>query len=116
MIIWKRWGIFVIIAFAVGIVPSTLYMDAVGVAKASELTFVQNIVWGLIFTTSTAGINWLLWFLFLRDEGVKIFHDEKGNQFTFNNISSFFFIPNFYWTYILVALGVIFTVMNILNK
>lgn len=112
MIIWKRWGIFVVIAFIVGVVFSSMYMDILNVNDVTEMGIIQKIGLGLIYVIIPAGLNWLLWRLFLQKEGTKILTDEAGNQVMINNYSSFFFIRNYYWTYILAAFGLITMVIS----
>lgn len=116
MIIWRRWGILVVVAFIAGVVASGLYMDSVRASDITQLNNSQTVVWGLLFIFASAGLNWISCRLLLKNEGEKIVTDDDGKKFKFTNYSSFFYIRNFYWTYILAGFGLIITLISIFNK
>lgn len=107
MIIWKGKGLLVILALILGLIINSVFSNIFYLNTQYKFGF---ILYGIIITLLVAFINYILTKKFISSE-VRIFIDEEtGERIQVKDGSSFFFIPNKYWTFIILVLGILFTI------
>lgn len=109
MIIWKNKGFLVFLAIALGMVLYGFLTTSLGIADQKDFgSTIGRLFLGLI----PAALNEIFNRIFLKNEADRTLYDEKGQGYAVNNYSTFFFIRNIHWTYLLAALGILLAVFN----
>ncbi|MDC2865105.1 hypothetical protein [Bacillus sp. BP-3] len=104
MIIWRGKGMLVALAFILGFMINAILFSFLQVNMEDKAGFILQ---GIFSTISIAMINYFFTKKFISDD-VRIFVDEKtGERVQIKDKSSLFFIPNKYWTWIILVLGVV---------
>ncbi|MGM0168695.1 hypothetical protein IGI39_004450 [Enterococcus sp. AZ135] len=109
LFIWKKKGFLVPLAIILGYIP-LIALAGSGIQQNYPVGSVQQRFMGLIAILTTfapALINFLFTRYFVKNECIKMVTDENGQEYTLNNISTFFFIRNCTWTKVLIAFPLI---------
>ncbi len=102
MLIWKGKGLLVILAGWLGILGG----GQLALLLAGRISFLTPNSMLAINLFSAAVMNFLFCRLFVSDSERVLVDRNTGQEYLFRDDSSLFFIPNRYWTYILLAAGV----------
>ena len=107
LIIWKGKGLLVILALILGLIINSVFSNIFSLNTQYKLGF---ILYGIIITLLVALINYILTKKFVSTEVRTFIDEETGERIQVKDGSSFFFIPNKYWTFIILVLGILFTI------
>ena len=116
MIIFKRFGFLVFLSIPLELFTILGLVNLIYGKSSGDLfsAHVNSIITYLFWLP--AFYNFILEKIFCRNEKEEIFYDKDGNQVKLNNFSTFFFIRNKYWTYILFIVYGIYAVIFYLKR
>lgn len=112
MIIWRGKGAFVFLSLILGVLITNLALSFLPSDPLADGYKMWYILKGIITTVIIALINYLFTKKFISEE-IKVYIDEKtGERIQVKDGSHLFFIPNKYWTWIILIFGVIITISS----
>lgn len=107
MIIWRGKGTLVILSLVIGIGITNVFLGNF-IGNLSDRTY--SVLETLVSTVLISGSNYLLTKKFVSDKVQFLVDEETGERVHLKDSSSLFFIPNKYWTWIILVIGLIATV------
>ncbi|MGX7265019.1 hypothetical protein [Enterococcus crotali] len=109
MIIWQGKGGLVFLSLILGAMVTTVIFGFLPIDTGYKAGYILE---GVVMTVVVAVVNHLFTKKFISDN-VKIFIDEEtGERIQVKDRSSLFFIPNKYWTWIILVFGIILTISS----
>lgn len=110
MIIWRGKGLLVLLSLILGGLIAHLVLNFLPSDPLADGYKMWYILKGIITTIIVALINYLFTKKFISEE-IKVYIDEQtGKRIQVKDGSHLFFIPNKYWTWIILISGVIITI------
>lgn len=109
MIIWRGKGLLVIASVIIAAVITTSFFPLLNLDMTYKTPYR---IQGLTTTLLAALLNYLLTKKFISTK-VRVFIDEEtGERIPIKDGSHLFFIPNRYWTWIIVIIGLLLTFVS----
>ncbi len=107
MIIWRGKGLLVLLAIFLGATVTSVIFAFIPVNTGYKSGYLLQ---GVLMTLIVAVINLIFTKHFISQE-IKVYIDEEtGDRILIKDGSHLFFIPNRYWTWIIIIFGVIITI------
>ncbi|SFK08442.1 MULTISPECIES: hypothetical protein [unclassified Bacillus (in: firmicutes)] len=107
MIFWRGKGMLVVLAWILGIIINTILFSILQVDTEHNPGFIFN---GIFATIFIAMINYFFTKKFISDDVRTLVDEKTGERVQIKDNSSLFFIPNKYWTWIILVLGVVLVI------
>ena len=107
MIIWRGKGGLVFLSVVIGALLTNLVFSFLPIDTGYKARYILE---GIVMTCVVALINYLFTKKFISNK-IRVFVDEgTGERVQVKDRSSLFFIPNKYWTFIILIFGIIITI------
>lgn len=107
MIIWRGKGGLVVLSAFLGIYITTLIFGLLPIDTSYRAGYILQ---GIVGVALSALINYLFTKKFVSEKLKSFIDEETGERILVKDGSSLFFIPNKYWTWIILVIGIMIVI------
>lgn len=111
LIVWRGKGLLVVVSLLLGVLITTVFFRLVSIDPLDSSSKFWYVIQSLFNTILSAAINYFMTKKFV-SEKVRVFIDEEtGEKVQLKEGSHLFWIPNKYWTWIMLFSGIALTIV-----